>query len=174
MASRMRFKGGEILHILRRSDNARGADNGEKDSDGLLSLFTLLTFLHSVSATGGLGGKRSGEVVGENHFYFRLDSSPVPPSPGCWTGQLAVYTAAAILAGQLFPYIVVKSLILPPPFGPGFTQTRCAHSADGRQASWSDFLRPVREGLVLLRMYEREPAGTALGVSQLRHDYGNL
>lgn len=56
MASRVRFKGGEILHILRRSENARGADNGEKDSDGLLILFTLLTFLHSVSATGGLGG----------------------------------------------------------------------------------------------------------------------
>lgn len=45
----------------------------------------------------------------KNHFYFRLDSSPVPPSPSCWTGQLAVYTAAAMLAGQLFPYIVVKN-----------------------------------------------------------------
>lgn len=45
----------------------------------------------------------------KNHFYFRLDSSPVPPSPGCWTEQLAVYMAAAMLAGQLFPYIVVKN-----------------------------------------------------------------
>lgn len=52
-----------------------------KDSDGLLSLFTLLTFLHSVSATGGLGGKRSGEAVGEKKITFIFTWIPVPSLP---------------------------------------------------------------------------------------------
>lgn len=76
------LKAEKILKILRSGENARGTDNGEKDSDGLLSLFTLLTFLHSVSATGGLGGKRSGEVVGEKSLLFSLGFQSRPSLSG--------------------------------------------------------------------------------------------
>lgn len=40
-----------------------------------LSLFTLLTFLHAVSLQQEVWGKK-------NHFYFCLDSNPIPPSLG--------------------------------------------------------------------------------------------
>lgn len=76
---------------------------GEKDSDGSLSLFTLLAFLHSVSLQQEVWGKK------KNHFYF---SAWIPiPSLLLWLleCQLTVYTAAAILAGKVFPYIVVKA-----------------------------------------------------------------
>lgn len=48
---------------------------GEKDSDGSLSLFTLLAFLHSVSLQQEVwGGKK------KSLLFFCLDSNPVPPS----------------------------------------------------------------------------------------------